>query len=753
MTLLARAWFPLALIGLLLLALPGMILLILYLLNLDGPINNWLREHGRFTYEVAIAPEHWWAVVLLLLAPFLLVLLYFLKLKRKPLHVPSTFLWKKSIEDLHVNSLLQWLRENVLLLLQLLVILFLIYAIIRPRFHSREDMRDRFILLIDNSASMSAADVQPNRLDLAKQEALKEIDARRDTDYGMIIVFNSSAEILQSFTNDRGLLRRAVESITPTQRTTRIEEALSLADSLANPNRSADDENAPRPVTPIQGTPTEVHVFSDGQFPDLPDFALDNLNLVLHTIGDTGPDGHDNVGIVSFSAVRDDNDPGRLRVFIRVLNFRLEPAEVTVQLEATLNGRPLDEPLREKLSLQACKVERPEPGKGKERQAVQLTPGERATDFVLVGVEEGANVVLHAKLLDVHDKFPLDDEAWLTVGLVRKARVLVVSPRDDATSRTKPLGAFFGPGAVATHKIATVSYLAPGELGSEEKYLRPAREGAFDLVVFDRCAPAKEEQMPQANTFFIDAVPPPWKRADMPRLENPPLKGWMNKHPLMRYLTGLNDIGIVEAFRFDLKDPRVPPRTPRLLEAGRDVALMFALSRQSYTDVVMTFALINDQGHYVTNWGWHASFPIFLRNLLYVLGNVSDSSGDENVQPGEVKVLRPDVAVKEIQVIDPARKKEDLKRGTRPDFTYGKTDRVGVYEVHWDGTLRRNFAVNLLDAGESDIAPRREVRIGRDKIAAEETYQQPRDLWKWVVVAALLLLLLEWYVYNRRVYI
>ena len=46
--------------------------------------------------------------------------------------MPSTFLWKKSIEDLHVNRLIQWLRQNVLLLLQLLVLLTAIYAVLGP---------------------------------------------------------------------------------------------------------------------------------------------------------------------------------------------------------------------------------------------------------------------------------------------------------------------------------------------------------------------------------------------------------------------------------------------------------------------------------------------------------------------------------------------------------------------------------------------------------------------------------------------
>jgi hypothetical protein len=256
-----------------------------------------------------------------------------------------------------------------------------------------------------------------------------------------------------------------------------------------------------------------------------------------------------------------------------------------------------------------------------------------------------------------------------------------------------------------------------------------------------------------ANTFFIDAVPPPWKREQLSRLESPQIKGWMSRHPLLRYLTGLTDIGLTEAFHFDLKDPRVPPRTPRLIESGRDAALLFTLDRQSFTDLVMAFPLINERGEWTTNWPLQPRFPLFLRNVLYTLGNVSDSTGEDNVQPGDVKLLRPDLAVKQIEVVDPSNRTEDLKRGTRPVFTYGRTEQVGVYQVKWDGRVQRNFAVNLLDTNESDTAPRRLVRIGHDRITAEDFATQPRDLWKWVVLVALLLLLLEWYIYNRRVYV
>src|SRR5262245_31721587 len=205
MSALRRIWFPLALVACLLVMLPGAILFGLNLFGRETEVNRWLEEQFRLSYHI---PIPWWGALLLFLVPLLLILLYFLKLKRKPLAVPSTFLWRKSIEDLHVNALFQWLRQNVLLLLQLLCVLMFVYGLLAPRFHAAKGQGRHYILMIDNSASMSATDVEPNRLEAAKQEALKEIDAVGDDDSGMVIVFNSAAEIRQSYTTNRHLLRQ-----------------------------------------------------------------------------------------------------------------------------------------------------------------------------------------------------------------------------------------------------------------------------------------------------------------------------------------------------------------------------------------------------------------------------------------------------------------------------------------------------------------------------------------------------------------
>ncbi len=73
-----------------------------------------------------------WQWLLLASIPPAILSLYFLKLKRRECAVPSTMLWRKAIEDLHVNSIWQKLRQNLLLYLQLLFVALLMLACIRP---------------------------------------------------------------------------------------------------------------------------------------------------------------------------------------------------------------------------------------------------------------------------------------------------------------------------------------------------------------------------------------------------------------------------------------------------------------------------------------------------------------------------------------------------------------------------------------------------------------------------------------------
>ena len=84
---------------------------------------------------------------------------------------------------------------------------------------------------------------------------------------------------------------------------------------------------------------------------------------------------------------------------------------------------------------------------------------------------------------------------------------------------------------------------------------------------------------------------------------------------------------------------------------------------------------------------------------------------------------------------------------------------AGVYGVAFQGEDGKELrstqvAVNLVDAAESVVAPADELTLeDRKAEAVDEAIESNRDVWKLVAIAALVFVMLEWWLYNRRVFI
>src|SRR5437764_1584763 len=123
-----------------------------------------------------------------------LLVLYFLKLRRREVDIASTFLWKKAIQDLQVNAPFQKLRRNLLLLLQLLLLALLCLALSRPVTNFTKGGPEKLtVILIDRSASMSAVEdfngSKHTRLEEAKRQAKALVDAMTRKHTAMVIAF------------------------------------------------------------------------------------------------------------------------------------------------------------------------------------------------------------------------------------------------------------------------------------------------------------------------------------------------------------------------------------------------------------------------------------------------------------------------------------------------------------------------------------------------------------------------------------
>jgi hypothetical protein len=651
----------------------------------------------------------WWQWTILAAVPPAIVLLYFLKLKRRPLEVPSTYLWHKSVEDLHVNSIWQRLRNNLLLYLQLVVVLFIVLALLRPSWQALHLAGNRLVLLIDNSASMQATDVKPSRLEEAKRRAYELIDQMHAGDSAMLISFSDTARVEQNFTDNRQQLREALAAIKPSQHSTNLSEALKLAAGLVNPGQA--NENS----TDLRVAGTKLVIFSDGRFPAVDKFELGNLEPTFVPIGRSDAA---NVGVVAFGVSRSEDNLGKLQAFARLNNSG--PAETEVRLKLFVNDqvRPSN---ADRLSIPAGET--------------------RGLAFPLDDFDSG---VLHVKA-DTGDQLAVDDEAWVVVNPPRQAKVLLVTPRNERLEQAL--------NTKTAREVAKVSVETPKFLESK-KYKDQVELGVWDLVIYDRTPP---KEMPRTNTFFIGCLPPGGGWRAKPEVTRPQIIDAAS-HRLMQWVD-INEIqNVVTATPLE-----VPGGGTVLMDSGSGPLLAIA-PREGFEDLVLGMVLLEERTaadgsravYRNTDWPWRASFASFVFNLLSDRAGGQDLTASGIYRPGMPVTLDAPDSRTGLDVQTPSGATVSLPPSSSGKLTFTATDELGVYRVLSGGKLVQQFAVNLLDQEESKIRPDAEprIKIGYVEVAGETGWVAGHhEIWRPLVLGGLAIVLLEWLIYLRRVYI
>ena len=693
---------------------------------------------GPIEFVGSLAPASW---ALLIGVPVGIIALYFLKLRRKPVRVASTLLWRRSLEDLHVNSLFQRLRKNLLLFLQLLAVILVMLALAGPRMRGTTSLGAWYVLAIDNSASMSATDVKPSRLDRAKSEARKIIDAMGGNDVAMVVSFSDRAKVVSNYTSDRTALGRRVASIEPTETSTSLREALQVAAGLANPSKQAEGVAANSMVPP------QLKIYTDGGFEDVEGFSLGNLEPEVIVIGaapsvafvetkesSSAPKpkpSSNNVAILALQARQDEEKPDVHQIFGRVHNYRGE----AVSTEAKLFRLDPKNP----------------GGPGTLIDAVALKVDKQADgSFQFDLTDSGGRADEYSVTIDGADDLPLDNRAYTLIAAPRKAQILAV------TSGNRYLVDTLRTPLAATR--ADVVIVTPDEFKDDATH-RDVVAGRYDLVIFDRFTPTDS---PPANTLYFGALPPGPLYANPRAVESPTVLDVNASHPLMQYI---RDLPIVRILKASLVEP--PTGSTNLIE-GDTGPLAFIAPRGGYADAVITFALV-DGSTFNTDWITKYSFPLFLFNAMQTLGNARESASEEVYAPGQAVSLRVEGAPESLQITSPAKQvSAALKRSAQGTYNYAAANQTGIYRATWEPTGSRAFAVNEFDPRESDLAPRGlvpegtppdkadayKIKIGYNPVrGSRRTVQAPQDWWKVLACLALGVVCFEWYVYNRRVYL
>ncbi|MBI4670340.1 MAG: VWA domain-containing protein [Chloroflexi bacterium] len=637
------------------------------------------------------------AFVLAALLP-IIVALYFLKLRRTEQRVSSTYLWRTLVRDTAANAPWQKLKPNLLLLLQLLFLLVLIVALARPFLWSEQVASSHLILVLDTSASMGATDVSPNRLSSAVTQARRLIENVAAGARVTVIDAGASVRVPVSGTTDKGAAFGALDALRAGLSDTDLASALTLAGAMA-----ANEPDA------------QVVILSDGHVTLPENFALTARTQFI-PIGS----GRNNQALGAFT-LSSDASGKTLTAFVQVVN----------------NG--------EQASTRRL-VLRDETGALVAARDVNLAPSQ-AQSFTFPDLKTDT---AYRAQLEGADQLALDDSAWAVAPSREKIQVRVVTT-----------GNRFLETALALLPNVELTTIKPDELSlSPTLPLSITQSLASSLTIYDSVIPTAT--LSSGNLFFI--APP---RATeffsvTGQIQAPQPIVVSADDPVARYVD-LRDVAIQDATRLELpkwgravwvdrtsgapllvvgeENGDASSRTPRNPSNMRDDASGRRIG-------ILAF----DVRH--SDLPLRVAFPLLLANVLDALAPGGASGIATTVEPGHALALtvKPETTSVIVRAPDGTNHTLTPKQGR---VAFDRTAQLGVYEIFVQDRAGKTepsarFAVNALNADESDITPRANLTIRGATGATNVELPRARNEW-WMPLAwiALGLLIVEWLVAYR----
>ncbi|MBL1217445.1 MAG: VWA domain-containing protein [Planctomycetes bacterium] len=679
-----------------------------------------------------------------------LILLYFLKLRRREVSIPSTLLWMQSVQDLQANAPFQRLRMNLLLFLQLLALCLMLLALAQPQWAGVTTSSSRTVLLIDRSGSMTARDVEPTRLAEAKRQAVEYVKNIRtgglfsrggQAEQVMIISFAQEARVQCPFTSSQAELTEAIESIGPTHERTSLARALELA-------RAYTINTDPETDKPI-GPPATLIVFSDGQIRDLSDLVTRDT-VLYRPIGDEAALG--NVGIVEFGADRAPTNLSEIVVYARIANYRMTPALVDVLFsvgDQLVGSKRIEVPAAyQEDPRQDTGAEGPAESDDAEADApiqpggaaLTLRPGMTGVEFPLVqarGVTIGVS-------LDLDDVLKADNQAFVVVPQAKRLRVGLV----DAKS-------FFIPTAVEGVPFVEVVEMIPAPRFQEMMTTDRGQPDTYDMMIVDNVAlPA---QLP-AGRYLIFSSYEGLDGFEASTEEKPDgAQVWDEQHPVSHWVN-FNPL-YVHSYH-----PMSVPTEAHVLVDGAFGPLLVEYVHGGAHCLILPFEFLK------SNWMLDENMLKFVQNAVNYLGHSGQMVVSEPYEPGETVVARlprdaTDIAMRLVSQAEDeggagAGAGRKVLTPIDPAMTTYRAERAGLYALSFrqsdeEEEQTRYIAVNMGSDLESNVRPSPTLRIGTDetRTVRGEDGLQKKPLWPWLLLAALAVITVEWWVYSRRAFI
>ncbi len=385
-----------------------------------------------------------WAAGFLGIVP-VIVLLYLLKLKRRPLPVSTLLFWQRILQESRRRSFFQKLRQLFSLLLHLLIFALILGALAHPTLDRQISEGASTVLVVDTRARMQATEPDgQTRFTKAQARAREVVRQASSLRQMAMITVDASARVVTPFTDDEKALRENLGKVSATDASGDLNRAVDLASELLASRSGA----------------RRIIVFTD-RIPDPKPANTADIPVDFVTVGTA----RDNLAITRFATRPVLNSPQTSEVLLEVANFGQAPAKTNVEL--AYDGQLLD-----------VKPLAIEPG----GHVVQVFP-------TVPRPSNNARGWLTARL-DTNDALAADNTAYAVLPVEPPKRILLVSK-----------GNWFLEKLLAADQSVAFELLTPDGYSA-------AIAAKFDAVVFDNFVPADLNlASASGNFFFIKQTP------------------------------------------------------------------------------------------------------------------------------------------------------------------------------------------------------------------------------------------------------
>lgn len=636
------------------------------------------------------------------------VVFYLLKLRRRRVAVPFGKLWEQVLMDRQATSLLQRLRRLLSLLLQLLLLWLLATALADPR--ETEDLREGrdLVVLVDTSASMRARDVErgDGRIGEARAWVRDTLGKLGPRDRMMIVQMDAQVVPLTPMVADPLVLEKGLSTLRATDTEADFARGLRLATDVLTKGRDG-----------------HIVLLSDGQLGEARDQfgEVDLGEAKLHWVK-IGRGGR-NVGLSSFSVRRYPIDRSSCEIFLEVRNSGNQDERV----ELTLLGDGQEMLVRRMSVAKGKRMHLTLPGQTAASQSLEARlslVGEACQDDD--DCPDGGRCSGDQRCI-IRDDQPADDRAFALLPERRPVKVLAVSE-----------GNLYLYAALLLDEYLEVSEMSPDEYLNwlpEAEQSQDAPE--YETVVFDGVAPPPP---PRGNLIYlgVEGDEPPLQPGDE-------VTGgiWFDatkskrQHPILRYVS-FGDFEVYRAVRTE------PEATDNVLARSEDgVPLLILREEEERRTTMLTFPLRN------SDFPMRMAWPVMLMNTLawYV---EQDSGFISSYRTGAPVHFRVPGEVGEAQVCGPGGCRDVAVHEGEAVFV---PERAGFYRVETEDA-RLMVAANSSSLRESIIEPAESVVVRGQ--SAEDHPPELRasvggQYWLWLLMAAVIIVMLEWMTYHRRI--